>query len=81
MVAVLTWASHRPESPGSILGPPAIAGDSTGGLIAVMATNQVMSTGARLRPILLVCPNTDLTLSQPSVALKESGWARPWPVS
>lgn len=45
-----------------------------GGLIALLAAQRLMVQGVGLRGLLLVCPNADLTLSQPSVQQKGSGW-------
>jgi acetyl esterase len=53
----------------------AIAGDSAGGLIAALAAREWPGRpGFQLKALLLVCPNTDLTLSQPSVATKGHGY-------
>jgi acetyl esterase len=74
VVATLTWASKPPAILGSISGSPSLAGDSAGGLIALLAAQRLVTEGARLNGLLLVCPNADLTLSQPSVQQKGSGW-------
>jgi len=56
-------------------GDIAIAGDSAGGLIAALAAREWPGRrGRRLIAQLLICPNTDLTLSQPSVATKGHGY-------
>jgi acetyl esterase len=52
-----------------------VAGDSVGGLLAALVALRLRQTGEpALAGLLLVCPNTDLTLSQPSVAEKGTGW-------
>ena len=74
VVAALTWAIKPPAVLGPISGSPSLAGDSAGGLIALLAAQRLVTEGARLNGLLLVCPNADLTLSQPSVQQKGSGW-------
>ncbi|MEV0197855.1 alpha/beta hydrolase [Nonomuraea sp. NPDC050691] len=65
VAAVLRWAR-----------PAAVAGDSAGGCLATMACLRLREAGEPLPALqVLVCPNTDLTLSQPSVAEKGSGHA------
>ncbi|SBV30087.1 acetyl esterase [Micromonospora krabiensis] len=53
--------------------PVAVAGDSAGGLIAVLAALRLRGDVA-LRAQLLVCPNADPTLGLPSVVEKAHGW-------
>lgn len=74
VVAVLRWALQPPAVLGPTSGPPSLAGDSAGGLIALLAAQRLVGEGARLSGLLLVCPNADLTLSQPSVQQKGLGW-------
>jgi len=63
--AVLHWAR-----------PSAVAGDSAGGYLATMACLRLRDAGDFLPAVqVLICPNTDLTLSQPSIAEKGSGYA------
>jgi acetyl esterase len=64
-LAALRWAG-----PGA-----AVAGDSAGGQLAALACLRLRDAGEPL-PVaqLLAYPNTDLSLSQPSVAEKGSGW-------
>ncbi|MET7464962.1 alpha/beta hydrolase [Nonomuraea sp. NPDC005501] len=63
-VAVLRWAR-----------PAAVAGDSAGGYLATMACLRLRDEGGPLPAAqILLCPNTDLTLSMPSVAEKGSGY-------
>jgi acetyl esterase len=56
--------------------PAAVAGDSAGGYLATMACLRLRDAGDPLPAVqILICPNTDLTLSQASVAEKGSGYA------
>lgn len=72
---VARWAAgHQAELAGDSE-PLAIAGDSSGANLAALACLRLRDEG---RPVpaaqLLAYPNTDLTLSQPSVAEKSAGW-------
>jgi acetyl esterase len=70
-LAVLDGLTEHEHERGEI----AIAGDSAGGLIAALAAREGPGRlGFQLKAQLLVCPNTDLTLSQPSVATKGHGY-------
>lgn len=61
---VLRWAA-----------PVAVAGDSSGGYLATMACLRLRDEGGPLPAAqILICPNTDLTLSQPSVTEKGTGY-------
>ncbi|WP_377273198.1 alpha/beta hydrolase [Peterkaempfera sp. SMS 1(5)a] len=61
--AVLRWAR-----------PAAVAGDSAGGLLAAAACLALRDEGSRLPAVqALICPNTDLTLTRPSIAEKGTG--------
>ncbi|MCC5580200.1 alpha/beta hydrolase [Microtetraspora sp. AC03309] len=54
--------------------PVAVAGDSAGGYLATMACMRLRDAGEPLPAVqILICPNTDLTLSQASVEEKGSG--------
>ncbi|MFI7136171.1 alpha/beta hydrolase [Nonomuraea sp. NPDC050153] len=65
VAAVLRWSR-----------PAAVAGDSAGGYLATMACLWLRDAGDSLPAIqILICPNTDLTLSQPSVVDKGIGYA------
>ncbi|WP_214412595.1 alpha/beta hydrolase [Sphaerisporangium fuscum] len=56
--------------------PVAVAGDSAGGHLATMACLRLRDAGEPLPAVqILICPNTDLTLSQPSIEEKGSGYA------
>lgn len=74
VVAALTWAIKPPAVLGPISGSPSLAGDSAGGLIALLVAQRLVTEGVGLSGLLLICPNADLTLSQPSVRQKGSGW-------
>ncbi|MEV6346754.1 alpha/beta fold hydrolase [Actinoplanes sp. NPDC051851] len=54
-------------------GPVALAGDSAGGLIAIQAALRLRDETPFLAQ-LLICPNTDLSLSSPSMTTKGAGW-------
>ncbi|MFG6193990.1 alpha/beta hydrolase [Nonomuraea sp. JJY05] len=63
VTAVLRWAR-----------PAAVAGDSAGGYLATMACLRLRDAGEPVPGAqILICPNTDLTLSQPSIVSKGSG--------
>jgi acetyl esterase len=53
--------------------PVAVAGDSAGGLIAILAALRVRGTVPLLAQ-LLICPNADPALRSPSVTEKGEGW-------
>jgi acetyl esterase len=62
-----------PEKPAA--GPLVVAGDSSGGNLAALTCLRLRDEGGPLPDgQVLVCPNTDLTLSRPSVVEKGSGW-------
>ncbi|WP_207915103.1 alpha/beta hydrolase [Micromonospora sp. 15K316] len=65
VAAVLRWAR-----------PVAVAGDSAGGYLATMACLRLRDAGEQLPEAqVLMFPNTDLTLAQPSVVDEGSGHA------
>ncbi|WP_219506047.1 alpha/beta hydrolase [Nonomuraea ceibae] len=65
VTAVLRWSR-----------PAAVAGDSAGGYLASMACLRLRDAGDPLPAVqMLICPNTDLTLSHPSVIDKGTGHA------
>jgi acetyl esterase len=71
-VDVVRWAAAEP----GLGGPLAVMGDSAGGNLATLACLRLRDEGGPLPSLqVLACPNTDLTLSQPSVRTKGSGWA------
>jgi acetyl esterase len=52
----------------------ALAGDSAGGAIAVLAAVRLVSAGKRPLALLLAYPNADMTMSGGSVQEKGAGW-------
>ncbi|MCW3840397.1 alpha/beta hydrolase [Micromonospora yasonensis] len=55
--------------------PTAVAGDSPGGYLAAMACMRLRDQGDPLPAVqILICPNTDLLLSRPSVSEKGIGY-------
>jgi acetyl esterase len=65
VAAVLRWAR-----------PAAVAGDSAGGYLATMACLRLRDEGDPVPALqILICPNTDLTLAQPSIIDKGTGYA------
>lgn len=75
-VSAFAWAQLRiAELGGDPEAGIALAGDSSGGAIAVLAAVQLRDrTGAPASALLLACPNADMTLSQPSVRTEGHGW-------
>ncbi|GAA4574269.1 alpha/beta hydrolase [Planotetraspora kaengkrachanensis] len=73
-VAAVLWADRHRDRMGA-LGVPAVAGDSSGGNLAALACMRLRDEGGPT-PLaqILIYPNTDLTLSQPSVLEKGTGW-------
>jgi acetyl esterase len=71
---VARWSARLPDQVGPVMPNPALAGDSAGGAIAVLAAARLARASISSSAVLLICPNTDLTLSQPSVSSKASGW-------
>jgi acetyl esterase len=53
---------------------PILAGDSSGGHLALLATLRLRDQGGRAGGLLLACPNTDLRLISRSVAEFGRGW-------
>lgn len=74
-VAVLRWVRDDPGAPLGGAGPVAVMGDSAGGHLATLACLRLRDAGEPLPALqVLAYPNTDLTLSQPSVRSKGAGW-------
>jgi acetyl esterase len=74
LINVARWAAGLPAELGPVIPDLAVAGDSAGAAIAVLAAARLASASVRLSAVLLICPNADLTLAQPSVSAKGSGW-------
>jgi acetyl esterase len=51
-----------------------LAGDSAGGTLAVLAAVALRDAGTPAATLLLVYPNADMTLSEPSVTAQGHGW-------
>lgn len=74
-VAVLRWVRDDADATIGGTGPLAVMGDSAGGLLATLACLRLREAGEPLPALqVLAYPNTDLTLSQPSVRSKGTGW-------
>lgn len=79
-VDVLAWVHEQAGLDGDGLSrrlpaPVAVMGDSAGGCLATLACLRVRDEGGSLPALqVLAYPNTDLTLSQPSVRSKATGW-------
>jgi len=74
-VSALRWLAAAPPELGET-GPTAVAGDSAGGTLAALACLRVRDEHPEALPDLqmLLCANTDLTGSQPSMREKATGW-------
>ncbi|WP_323747931.1 alpha/beta hydrolase fold domain-containing protein [Catenulispora rubra] len=75
-VQVLRWAyDDGGATTGTAAGPLVVMGDSAGGNLATLACLRLRDEGRPLPALqVLLYPNTDLTLSQPSVKTKATGW-------
>ncbi|NUP53164.1 MAG: alpha/beta hydrolase [Catenulispora sp.] len=79
-VGVLAWVHGEAGldgdgSPYRLPAPTAVMGDSAGGCLATLACLRLRDEGGSLPALqILAYPNTDLTLSQPSVRSKGTGW-------
>ncbi|GAA2744259.1 alpha/beta hydrolase [Kitasatospora cinereorecta] len=75
-VAVLRWAHTDAGATTGTAGPVATMGDSAGGHLATLACLRLRDEDGPLPALqVLAYPNTDLTLSRPSVRAKGTGWA------
>jgi acetyl esterase len=69
------WAmTHLDELGADPLAGIALAGDSSGGALALLAAVDLRRQLTIPSALLLVCPNTDMTLSNPSVQQEGHGW-------
>ncbi|MCW2900197.1 MAG: hypothetical protein JWO67_2462, partial [Streptosporangiaceae bacterium] len=69
------WAAGNLRELTGAAGPLVIAGDSSGGNLAVLACLRLRDEGGPLPDAqVLIYPNTDLTLTRPSVTEKGTGW-------
>ncbi len=74
-VRALRWAVEHARELGANADRVAVAGDSAGGHLAVLACVRLRDEGGPLPTAqALVYPNTDLTLSHPSIRSKGIGW-------
>ncbi|MCX5215122.1 alpha/beta hydrolase [Kitasatospora sp. NBC_00240] len=74
-VDVLRWAVAGGGAGTGIAGPTVVMGDSSGGNLAALACLRLRDEGGPLPAAqILVCPNTDLTLSRPSTRSMATGW-------
>lgn len=75
VVDVYLWARERLADLGALEGgSAALAGDSSGAAIAVLAAVRLIESGDGASCLLLAYPNADLTLGHPSVRAKGAGW-------
>ncbi|MFE2870764.1 alpha/beta hydrolase [Embleya sp. NPDC059259] len=73
--AAFRWAAEHARELSGAAGPPAVAGDSSGGHLAALTCLRMRAEGGPLPAAqFLACPNTDLTLSRPSTRDKAAGW-------
>jgi acetyl esterase len=74
-VGALRWAAEAGSELGGTGGAAAVAADSGGAVLAVLACLRVRGEGdPRPSGLILANPHLDLTLSSPSVEEKGSGW-------
>lgn len=74
-VRVFRFATQNLHRLGGTASPPALAGDSTGAAVATLACLRLRDEGdAAPAGLVLINPNTDLTLSSPSIEEKGKGW-------
>ncbi|MGW1989297.1 alpha/beta hydrolase [Embleya sp. NPDC001921] len=74
-VAAFRWAAEHVRDLSGAAGPPAIAGDSSGGHLAALTCLRTRDEGGPSPAAqILAFPNTDLTLSRPSTRDKARGW-------
>lgn len=74
-VSAFIWATeHISELGGSPKNGIALAGDSAGGAIALLAAARLVECSTSPSALFLGYPNADMTLSQPSITEKGHGW-------
>ncbi|MFE4602226.1 alpha/beta hydrolase [Kitasatospora indigofera] len=74
-VQAVRWALAGGAAGAGIAGPTLVMGDSSGGNLAALACLRLRDEGGPLPAAqVLAYPNTDLTLSAPSVRSKGTGW-------
>jgi len=67
--AAVTWANAELAAPA-----PVLAGDSSGGHLALLEALRLRNEGRPCGGLLLACPNTDLRLTSPSIHELGHGW-------
>ncbi len=67
-LAAVAWASELGSD------SPVLAGDSSGGHLALLVALRLREQGRPCAGLLLACPNTDLRLSSPSIEQLGHGW-------
>jgi acetyl esterase len=70
VLAAVAWASAELDAPA-----PVLAGDSSGGHLALLVALRLREQGGGCGGLLLACPNTDLRLTTESVRRLGRGWA------
>ena len=74
-VTAFGWAQARPDELGAMAAAGiALAGDSAGGALALLASVRLHAEGTPAAAMLLAYPNADMTLSEPSVRQEGHGW-------
>jgi len=68
-LAAVAWVSAELGGP-----PPVLAGDSSGGHLALLVALRLREHDGRCGGLLLACPNTDLRLTSASVEQLGHGW-------
>ena len=75
-VSAYTWAvEHLSELGGSAQNGVALAGDSAGGAIALLAATRLVEDSMSPSALFLGYPNADMTLGQQSITAKGNGWS------
>lgn len=75
-VNAFTWATENLSELGSSpRNGIALAGDSAGGAIALLAAARLVECSTSPSALFLGYPNADMTLSQPSITEKGQGWS------
>ncbi len=74
-VSAYDWvAKHLADLGGDLAAGVALAGDSSGGAVALLAAVRLRDAGRLPSALLLAYPNVDMTLAQPSVDQQGHGW-------
>jgi len=74
-VSAYDWvAEHLADLGGDLAAGVALAGDSSGGAVALLAAVRLRDAGRLPSALLLAYPNVDMTLAQPSVDQQGHGW-------